>query len=202
MFGGWSGIAGRFLPTPPNAGPPYFVLVGDRESDGTVLMADWEHAFRELLAVRGASLRAYAYLLTGESAAAADLVQDALLRVFSRLRVGGDVERLESYVRRAMLNQYVDGRRRARLWRANRHLLVDPVEHHDDDHTLADEVRQALATLSPKQRACVVLRYYEDLSVLEIADQLECAEGTVKRHLSDARAKLATHLAVPEETST
>jgi len=164
-------------------------------------MADWERAFRELLATRGASLRAYAYLLTGESAAAADLVQDALLRVFNRLRVSGDVEQLESYVRSAMLNRYVDSRRRARLWHANRHLLVGPIEHHDDDHALADEVRQALATLSPKQRACVVLRYYEDLSVPQIADQLHCAEGTVKRHLADARSKLATHLAVPGETT-
>ncbi|MGY4770856.1 SigE family RNA polymerase sigma factor [Kribbella sp. CWNU-51] len=163
-------------------------------------MADWEHVFRELLAARGASLRAYAYLLTGEPAAAADLVQDALLRVFCRLRVGDDIAELEGYVRRAMLNQFVDGRRRARLWRANRHLLVDPVVHHDDDHALADEVRQALAALSPKQRASVVLRYYEDLSVLEIADQLGCAEGTVKRHLADARTKLATQLAIPEET--
>lgn len=163
-------------------------------------MADWERAFKELLAVRGASLRAYAYLLTGESAAAADLVQDALLRVFSRLRVRGDVEQLEGYVRRAMLNQYVDGRRRALLWNARRHLLVDPVAHHDEDQALADEVRQALSTLSPKQRACVVLRYYEDLSVLEIADQLDCAEGTVKRHLADARTRLATQLAIPEET--
>ncbi|MEV0287430.1 MULTISPECIES: sigma-70 family RNA polymerase sigma factor [unclassified Kribbella] len=163
-------------------------------------MADWERAFRELLAVRGASLRAYAYLLTGESAAAADLVQDALLRVFSRLRVRGDVEQLEGYVRRAMLNQYVDGRRRARWWNANRHLLVDPAVHDDGDHALADDVRRALSTLSPRQRACVVLRYYEDLSVTEIAGQLDCAEGTVKRHLADARSKLATQLAVPEET--
>jgi RNA polymerase sigma factor (sigma-70 family) len=163
-------------------------------------MADWERAFKELLAVRGASLRAYGYLLTGESAAAADLVQDALLRVFSRLRVRGDVEQLEGYVRRAMLNQYVDGRRRASLWNARRHLLVDTVAHHDEDHALADEVRQALSTLSPKQRACIVLRYYEDLSVHEIADQLDCAEGTVKRHLADARTRLATQLAIPEET--
>lgn len=81
-------------------------------------MADWERAFGELLAVRGTALRAYAYLLTGEPAAAADLVQDALLRVFSRLRVSDDIAQLEGYVRRAMLNQYVDGRRRAGWWSA------------------------------------------------------------------------------------
>ena len=66
---------------------------------------------------------------------------------------------------------------------------------------MADEVRRALPTLSPKQRACVVLRYYEDLPVSEIADELGCAEGTVKRHLADARAKLATELGVTEEST-
>src|SRR5689334_2361506 len=163
-------------------------------------MADWERSFEQLLAGRGGALRAYAYLLTGESAAAADLVQDALLRVFSRMRVGNDVAQLEGYVRRARLNQFVDGRRRAGLWRAKRHLLVHPAEHHDEDRLLPAAVQQALGTLSPKQRACVVLRYYEDLTVPDIADQLGCAQGTVKRHLADAHAKLAPQLAVPEET--
>jgi len=163
-------------------------------------MADWESAFRELLVARGSALRSYAYLLTGDRAAAGDLVQEALLRVFSRLRLGTDVVQLEGYVRRAMLNQYVDGRRRAKLWRDARHLLVNPPVHEDADVTIADEIRHALSTLSPKQRACVVLRYYEDLTVLEIADQLGCAEGTVKRHLADARAKLATQLGTTEES--
>ncbi len=163
-------------------------------------MADWESAFSELLVARGSALRSYAYLLTGDTAAASDLVQDALLRVFSRLRVGTDVGQLEGYVRRAMLNQYVDGRRRAKLWREARHLLVNPPVHEDADVAVADEVRRALSTLSPKQRACVVLRYYEDLTVLEIADQLGCAEGTVKRHLADARAKLAAQLGTTEES--
>jgi RNA polymerase sigma factor (sigma-70 family) len=163
-------------------------------------VADWEAAFGELLTARGGALRSYAYLLTGDTAAASDLVQDALLRVFSRLRVGSDVVQLESYVRRAMLNQYVDSRRRARLWRHARHLLVNPPVHEDADAAIAAEVRQALSTLSPKQRACVVLRYYEDRTVLEIAEQLSCAEGTVKRHLADARAKLAAQLGTTEES--
>jgi RNA polymerase sigma factor (sigma-70 family) len=164
-------------------------------------MADWERDFTELLAAREPALLAYAYLLTGESAAAADLVQDALLRVFRRLRRDDDIAQLERYVRRAMLNQFVDGRRRAGWWRANRHLFAAPEIHHDHDPALADEVRRALDTLSPKQRACVVLRYYEDLSVLQIAEELGCAEGTAKRHLADARAKLATQLTLTEETA-
>jgi len=165
-----------------------------------VLVADWESTFAELVAVRGPALRAHAYLLTGNSATAGDLVQEALLRVFGRLRVGTDIEQLEGYVRRAILNLYVDDRRRAKKWRETRHLLVDPAAHDDDHLVTANAVRQALSDLSPKQRACVVLRYYEDLSVLEIADQLGCAEGTVKRHLADARTRLAAQLGVTEES--
>jgi RNA polymerase sigma factor (sigma-70 family) len=164
-------------------------------------MADWERAFRALLATRGGALRSYAYLLTGDPTTATDLVQEALARVFGRGRVGEDIDQLEAYVRRAMLNQYVDSRRRLKRWNAARHLLID-VPHHDDDRiVVADEVRRALATLSPKQRACVVLRYYEDLSVVGIADELGCAEGTVKRHLADARAKLAMQLTINEESA-
>ena len=167
-----------------------------------VLVSDWERAFNELVAARGSALGAYAYLLTGESAAAGDLVQEALLRVFSRLRVGADIEQLEGYARRAILNLYVDDRRRRQRWNDTQHLLVvDPVGHGDDERLVtANAVRQALSDLSPKQRACVVLRYYEDLSVLEIADQLGCAEGTVKRHLADARTRLAAQLGVTEES--
>ncbi|MFI7066020.1 RNA polymerase sigma factor [Kribbella sp. NPDC050124] len=165
------------------------------------MAADWERAFRVLLATRGGALRCYAYLLTGDPTAAGDLVQEALTRVFGRRRVGADIDQLEAYVRRAMLNQYVDSRRRLKRWNATRHLLVDPPHHDDDRVAVADEVRRALATLSPRQRACVVLRYYEDLTVTEIADELGCAEGTVKRHLADARAKLATQLGMSEEST-
>jgi RNA polymerase sigma factor (sigma-70 family) len=166
-----------------------------------VLVSDWERAFGELVAARGSSLGAYAYLLTGETAAAGDLVQEALLRVFSRLRVGADIEQLEGYARRAILHLYIDDRRRRQRWNDTRHLLVEPDEHGEDEQLVTtNTVRQALSDLSPKQRACVVLRYYEDLSVLEIADRLGCAEGTVKRHLADARTRLAAQLGVTEES--
>ncbi|TWD80668.1 RNA polymerase sigma-70 factor (sigma-E family) [Kribbella amoyensis] len=163
-------------------------------------MADWESTFAELVAVRGPALRAHAYLLTGDPATAGDLVQEALLRVFGRLRLGTDIDQLEAYVRRVILNLYVDERRRAKRWNDTRHLLADEPVQGDDHLVDANAVRQALSGLSPKQRACVVLRYYEDLTVLEIADQLGCAEGTVKRHLADARTRLASQLGVTEES--
>jgi DNA-directed RNA polymerase specialized sigma24 family protein len=80
-------------------------------------VTDWERAFRALLAARGGALRSYAYLLTGDPTTATDLVQEALTRVFGRGRIGRDIDQLEAYVRRAMLNQYVDSRRRLKRWR-------------------------------------------------------------------------------------
>jgi RNA polymerase sigma factor (sigma-70 family) len=55
----------------------------------------------------------------------------------------------------------------------------------------------ALRSLSPRQRACVVLRFYEDLPVTEVAARLGCSEGTVKRHLSDAMTRLADLVTSP-----
>ncbi|MEU8224789.1 sigma factor [Kribbella sp. NPDC048915] len=92
-------------------------------------MANWEQTFRMLVATRGTALRSYAYLLTGDASTAGDLVQEALTRVFARRRISADVGELEAYVRRAMLNQYVDGRRRLARWNARRHLLVEPAVH-------------------------------------------------------------------------
>lgn len=164
-------------------------------------MADWRQAFTELVDTRGPALVRYARLLCGDDARAADLVQEGLLRVFRRARVSGDLEKLEAYVRRAILNRYLDEHRRERLWRSKRHLVAttDITASTADASATADLVRTALAGLSPRQRACVVLRFYEDLPVAEIADALGCGEGTVKRHLSDGLARLSTRLDLTQE---
>lgn len=147
-----------------------------------------------LATARGRALTGYAYLLTGSVHDAEDLVQEALLRVF--LRRPGSEPVTEAYVRRAILNLYVDGHRRRRRWRAVQHLLV-----RDDVGPAADiavearaEVQQALAQLPRQQRACVVLRYYEDLTADAIADRLGLAPGTVKRYLSLATTRLEAQL--------
>jgi RNA polymerase sigma-70 factor (ECF subfamily) len=57
------------------------------------------------------------------------------------------------------------------------------------------DLRAGLSALSPRQRACVVLRFYEDLTVPEVARALGCGEGTVKRHLSEAMTRLRQRLA-------
>lgn len=155
-------------------------------------MAAWEELLTDLVRVRGAALHRYGFLLCGDREEAADLVQESLVRTFSR--PGGDWElgAVEAYVRRAMLNQYLDlHRRRMRLFRlsgrlARADVLADP----SPDVVQRIDLMERLSALSPRQRACLVLRYFEDRSVADIAAELRCSTGTVKRHLSDALARL------------
>ncbi len=151
-------------------------------------MAAWEQALDELVRARGSALVGYAFLLCGDRREAEDLVQDALVKTFARGRGGLETHSLEGYVRRAVLTTYVDGFRRRRRWAAVRHLLaVDEVGPGCDAGVAARaDVAAALAELSPRERACVVLRFYEDLTVPSIADALAVSEGAVKRYLSDA----------------
>ncbi len=156
----------------------------------------WEQRLHELVAARGPVLVGYAYLLCGDRREAEDLVQDALVKTFTRARAGADLENLEAYVRRSVLTTYVDGFRRRRRWAAVRHLATAD-EHEPGPETAVGNrlaVRQALGSLSTRERACVVLRFYEDMTVPRIADELSLAEGTVKRYLSDAVRRLEAEL--------
>ncbi|GAB3162679.1 SigE family RNA polymerase sigma factor [Myceligenerans halotolerans] len=173
----------------------------------------WEDELGELMATRGNALVRYAYMLSGDRALAEDLVQDALVKVFSRLRgpaghtrrTAGStkgarvhaldespLENAEGYVRRAILTLYLDGYRKRQRWYDIKHLLADDGAGRAADAaaTARVDVMSALARLGPRQRACVVLRYFDDLTVPQIADVLGTAQGTVKRYLSDATDRL------------
>ncbi len=145
---------------------------------------------------RGADLTSYAYLLTGDLAGAQDLVQDAFVKVFVRARAGFTPDSAEAYVRRTILTLFLDGYRRRRHWDSLRHLLATPDRTDGPADTGADrlDLRAALHRLTPQERAAIVLRYYADLTVPEVADQMGLAGGTVKRYLSNAVHKLETHL--------
>ncbi len=146
-----------------------------------------------LVAERGDALTRYAYFMCGNADDAADLVQEALVKTFGRLRNGFSVESAEAYVRRAILNTYLDSGRRATRWRKIAHLHTEPMVA-DDSDAASDariDLRGQLMVLAPRERACVVLRYYEDLKVDDIAEWLGISAGAVKRYLSDALAKLA-----------
>lgn len=143
--------------------------------------------FAEFVAARQAALLRTAYLLTGHAQDAEDLVQTTLVKVVPRWRRIRDNP--EPYVRRVMVNENVS-RWRRRRWReestdALPDRLADAADH---DDLLA--VRSALLGLAPRQRAVLVLRYYEGLSEAEIAAALGIAPGTVKSQARDGLARL------------
>jgi RNA polymerase sigma-70 factor (sigma-E family) len=157
----------------------------------------WEQVVTALVAERGDALLRYAQLLSGSRDDAADLVQDALVRTFGRLRNGFTVESAEAYVRRAILNAFLDGGRRRSRWRR-----IAPLEYVPEELPPASaatdarlDLHEELRKLAPRERACLVLRYYDDLKVDDIAETLGISSGAVKRYLSDGLAKMAIALA-------
>lgn len=155
-------------------------------------MVDDSHAeFRDYVAARGAALLRTAYLLTGNRNDAEDLLQTALAKTY--LAWGRIKERgaLDGYVRRAMVNTHISWWRRRKLEEYPTDQIPEsPVADRTADSDLQDVVWRALARLPKRQRAAVVLRYYEDLPETEIARILQISVGTVKSTVSRAVAKL------------
>jgi RNA polymerase sigma-70 factor (ECF subfamily) len=134
----------------------------------------------------------YAYLFAMNRAEAEDLVQEALVRTFSRRRSFHDPASAEGYVRQAIRTSFMDAARRGGRWRARLHLVAESETARSPEDTAADglDVRAALAGLPPQERACVVLRHMDDLTVADIAAELGLRPGTVKRYLSDGTRTL------------
>ena len=141
-----------------------------------------------------------AYVILGDAAMAEEIVMEAMLKTFtgwSRIR---DLDRTEAYLRRAVVNlcrskirrKVIESRVNAVSYRRDelRQPAWDP-ERHETGRLVWEAVRR----LPERQRACVVLRYFEDLPEAEIAQALGCSVGTVKSQLSKARAKLEVNLA-------
>ncbi|WP_034592517.1 SigE family RNA polymerase sigma factor [Hamadaea tsunoensis] len=148
--------------------------------------------FAEFVASRSATLLRAAWLLTGDAGKAEDLLQTALMatwRRWARVAAGGDPE---PYVRRVLFSTYVSWWRRR--WRAEVPTQVLPDGMRPDDVAQSqaerDVVRRALNKLTRQQRAIVVLRYVEDLSVAQTAEILQTSPDTVKVQASKALAKL------------
>lgn len=160
-------------------------------------MARWEPILEQVMRERSPRLLAYAALMTGSDAEAEDVLQDALVRAFSRGRSFDNVNVAEAYVRRTIPSVFIDRlRTRKAAERAHERdvtlhgsgLVADGV-HSATESAL--DVRAALDKLAPRERACIVLRFYDDLTVPQIAERLGLAQGTVKRYLADASARLA-----------
>ncbi|MFB9718683.1 SigE family RNA polymerase sigma factor [Planobispora longispora] len=149
-----------------------------------------EQRFRDFVSARSPALMRLAYLLTGgDQHAAEDLLQSALARSAARWRT---VEEPEAYVRQVMYRQQVS------WWRRRRETTFaeppDRAEAGGDDGTAGVELRivmrRALARLTSRQRAVLVLRYYEDLPEAEVAGILGCSVGTVRSTTHRSLAKL------------
>jgi RNA polymerase sigma-70 factor (sigma-E family) len=151
--------------------------------------------FGEFVAARSPALLRAAWLLTGDGAAAQDLVQVALVRTWQRWAGLERVESAESYVRRVLVTTYITWWRRR--WRAEVATPTVPERPAAGDAfaavDLRDAVRSALDELPRRQRAVIVLRYFEDLTEAQTAAALGCSVGTVKSQASKALARLRRH---------
>lgn len=163
----------------------------------------WRDELATVATQRGPALVGYAYLLCGDLTRANDLVQEALARAWARPGRARGPQATEAYVRRAVLTIFLDEQRRATSWARRRHLVAGPATAPDSAARTDDEldVQEALVGLSPRERACVVLRYYDDLTVPALAERLGLSEGTVKRYLSDGLGKLEAALGPVAPTS-
>jgi RNA polymerase sigma-70 factor (sigma-E family) len=149
--------------------------------------------FTEFAQASWASLYRTAYLLLGDAAEAEDLVQTSLAKTYAAWPKVRDVHAAPGYARTVLVNTATSWFRK-RSWRNERptEALPDIVDERDPSDRPA--VMSALAALPPRQRAVIVLRYYEDLSVAQAASALDISEGTVKSQTSDALARLRTLL--------
>lgn len=162
--------------------------------------------FTEFVASSQQSLRRTAYLLCGDWDLASDHVQEAYLKVYRRWHKISRDARLMGYARAAVTSTVIDAKRKRSSTEVVTHEIDRPARPGDDtrdhagDHAVRDLLMSCLAELSPRQRACVVLRHYDDLSVAEVAAALGCSEGNVKSQTARGLATLQTiYLAATDE---
>jgi RNA polymerase sigma-70 factor (sigma-E family) len=156
-------------------------------------VSDVERDFGAFVAARATSLLRVAYLACGDATEAEDLLQTALERTYrSWDRVRHDSP--EPYVRRVIINTAISRARRRAI------LSIIPMHSPPERSARATDVdlrhvlMEALRALPPRQRAVIVLRYWEDLSETQTAEVLGCSVGTVKSQASKALAKLRSAL--------
>lgn len=167
-------------------------------------MAAWQPTLEALVHERYPRLLARACLVTRSLADAEDLVQEALVATFSARARFTSLAEAEQYVRRALVTRSVDAERRRR----SQQRVADRVAAEPERFAeipvpgLTVPVEVALRELPARERACVVLRHLEDLSVRDTAALLRLSEGAVKRYTADGVAALAARLGVLLEAGT
>ncbi len=148
--------------------------------------------FAEFVAARSPALQRAAYLMVGDVGLAQDLVQEALTKTYvawPRLR---DTANAEAYTRRVIANTAISWFRR-KGWHGEQPAAGPPERvssGHADEVSTRTTLLDALAQLPPRQRAAIVLRFYEDLTERQTAAAMGCAVGTVKSQVAAGLARL------------
>ncbi len=152
-------------------------------------------SFEEFVAGAGPGIRRLAYLLCGDVHRAEDLAQTALAKFYHHWSRVGAMEHPTAYVNRVLVREATSWRRR----KASTELVTDdlttwdaraPLPDPADAVAEADAMWQLLAALPPKQRAVLVLRYYQDMSDAQIAETVGCSPSTVRSNAARAFATL------------
>ena len=152
---------------------------------------DTDQDFADFVGARWASLYRLAYLLAASLTGAEDLLQSTLEKAYVNWPRISRMEFPEAYVRRMLANGLVSSRRRAWLGEQPWDQLPEPMGASVEIPVLDRSLIWPLVCALPdRQRAVIVLRYYEDLSEAQIAEALGCAAGTVKSQSSAAIAAL------------
>lgn len=162
-----------------------------------------ETQFRDFAAARIAKLRRVGFLICGDWHLAEDAVSTVLTKLYSAWPRVKHVEHLDAYVRSMLIHAIVDERRRP--WRRELPVdFTDPVTAGAGSDVVNDRIvlREALDRMPPRRRAVLVLRYFEQLTIEETADAMDCSVGTVKsqttRALATLRELLPVDFTVPE----
>jgi RNA polymerase sigma-70 factor (sigma-E family) len=152
-------------------------------------------AFSEFVEHRSHALLRTAYLLVGDHQLAQDLVQEALVKTliaWPRLR---DSSKLDGYVRRTLVTTAIGWRRRRSFHERPAEFLPDTPTVDGADVVPTHQLLIAhLRRLPPRQRAAIVLRFYEDLSLAQTAEVMGCSVGAVKSHVSVGLSRLREHM--------
>ncbi|HYN93311.1 MAG TPA: SigE family RNA polymerase sigma factor, partial [Pilimelia sp.] len=161
-------------------------------ADGSTM----EDEFRDFVAARSAALLRTAYLLAGDWATAEDLLQTALTKTYLAWKRLGEIEAVEPYARRVLVNTATSWWRRR--WHGERPTEVlpeRPAPDRLDEQLERDALWRHVKSLPARQRAVLVLRFYEDMSEAQTAALLSISVGTVKSQTSRALGTLRQRLA-------
>jgi len=163
-----------------------------------VLRSRRDIEFTEFVVARMSALRRIAYLLCQDWHRADDLVQVAITKLYANWHRASVMDYTEAYVRTILVREYLSERRSGWARRVSLDGTVPDLAGAQPDRDAALDIHAALAGLPPRQRATIVLRFYCDLTVDQVANVLGCTPGTVKSQTAKGLSALRQALEPPE----